>query len=64
MGRNVQRMLKFAIEYPTWHTYGKDRATVSALRTLENAGLIVRNEHRQFRLALTEHWAKAIDKVN
>lgn len=50
MGKNILRLLRFAISYPGWHTYGKDRSTVDALRRLENLGLIERNEHRQFRL--------------
>lgn len=53
MGKNMVRVLKFAIQYrgeDRWHTYGKDRATVDALRRLEEMGLIERNEYRQFRL--------------
>lgn len=51
MGKNQLRLLKFAIKYSSsWHTYGKDRSTVSAIKSLENLGLIITNEHRQFKL--------------
>lgn len=50
MGKNMLRLLKFAIKYQTWHTYGKDQSTVRALNRLVNLGLIEKNEHRQFRL--------------
>lgn len=50
MGRNTYRLLKFAITYVGWHTYGKDRATVGALSSLVARGLIEKNEHRQFRI--------------
>lgn len=52
MGKNQLRLLKFAMRFPGWHGYGKDRNTVAALRALEYYGLIeVSKETRQFRLA-------------
>jgi hypothetical protein len=56
MGKNQLRLLKFAIEYPTWHTYGKDRSTVDAIRSLDGKGLIVLNEFRQFRIAIKSEY--------
>lgn len=52
MGKHIKRLLKFAIDYPGWHTYGKDRSTVDAVNNLARLGLIVVNEHRQFRLGI------------
>lgn len=51
MGKHQLRLLKFAIKYHGWHTYGKDRSTVSAVNTLSAMGLLELNEFRQFRLA-------------
>lgn len=50
MGKNMKRLLLFAIQYPGWHTYGKDRGTVDAIVKLGNDGFIETNAHRQFRL--------------
>lgn len=50
MGKNMLRLLKFAIQYQGWQSYGKDRSTVDALGALSSLGLIEMNEHRQFRL--------------
>lgn len=51
MGRHQLRLLVFALDFPGWHTYGKDRTTVDALRALEGLGLIERNrDTRQFRI--------------
>ncbi len=51
MGKNIRRWLKFAIEYPGWHTYAwGERATAEAIGTLVSYGFIEVNEHRQFRL--------------
>lgn len=50
MGKNIRRLLKFAIEYPGWHAWGRDRSTCDAIRVLVGYGMIETNEHRQFRL--------------
>ena len=51
MGRNMLRILKFAIRYQGWQTYGTDRATVCALNALGKQGFIeIDREYRQFRL--------------
>lgn len=50
MGKNMLRLLKFAIQYQGWQTYATDRSTVDALNTLSAHGLIEMNEYRQFRL--------------
>lgn len=51
MGKNIRRLLKFAITYPGWHTYAwGERATADAIATLVSYGMIETNEHRQFRL--------------
>ena len=61
MGKNMQRLLKFAIQYPTWHTYGKDRSTVSAVNRLCGLGLIKVNGNRQFRLNIDEAYERLLD---
>ena len=50
MGKNMLRLLKFAIQYQGWQTYGTDRSTVDALGALSAMGLIEMNEYCQFRL--------------
>lgn len=50
MGKNMLRILRFAISYKGWHTYGRDRSTVDAISRLSNLGLIEVNRFRQFRL--------------
>ncbi len=52
MGKNMKRLLLFAIKYKGWHTWGKDRATCDAVRRLEAQGYIETNDCRQFRLFL------------
>ena len=54
MGKNVKRLLLFAIKNPGWNTYGKDRATTDAVALLVRDGFIVVNETRQFRLDLPD----------
>ena len=51
MGKNQKRLLLFAIQYPGWHTWSKDRTTVDAVRAVSSAGFIETNEFRQFRIA-------------
>ena len=51
MGKNMIRLLRFALSYPGWHSYGKDRSTTKALSRLCNLDLIEINSFRQFRLA-------------
>lgn len=46
MGKNMKRLLLYAIQSPGWQTYSRDRAT--------GDGFIVVNEHRQFRLRLPD----------
>lgn len=50
MGKHQLRLLKFAIKYKGWHTFGTDSSTVNAVRSLAAAGLIEVNKHRQFKL--------------
>ncbi len=50
MGKNMKWLLLFAIKYPGWHTWGKDRATVDAVHRLCEQGYLVTNDHRQFKL--------------
>ncbi len=50
MGKNMLRLLKFAVKYRGWQSYGKDRSTVEAVRRLARMELLELNEHRQFRL--------------
>lgn len=54
MGKHVRRLLKFAIQYPGWHSYGTDRTTVDAVNCLVGYDLIRVNEFRQFQLALPD----------
>lgn len=51
MGRNQLRLLKFLIQYKGWITYGTDRSTVNAVKSLQSYGLVETNEFRQVRLA-------------
>lgn len=54
MGKEARRLLLFAIRHMGWNSYGKDRKTVRAIKTLEDFGFLeVNRETRQFRL-LTE----------
>lgn len=54
MGRNMIRLLRFAINYrgnDAWHPYGHDDGTVRALRRLADMGFIERDvANRKFRL--------------
>ncbi len=45
----MRHALDFAVRVPGWHTYTLDRATRSAIRSLEHRGLVEVNDHRQFR---------------
>lgn len=40
-GKNQSKALEFAFKFPTWHSYGKDRATKAAINGLERRGSIV-----------------------
>lgn len=51
MGKNMKRMLLFAIRYRGWHSWAKDRSTCDAVKRLKRLGFIETNEFRQFRLA-------------
>ena len=53
MGKNMKRLLRFAVRYQTWHTWGGDRAVCDAVKQLENQGFIETNEFRQLRLNTT-----------
>lgn len=64
MGRNQSRLLRFAIQYPSWQTYGTDPATVRAVNSLAAAGFIETNGNRQFRLALADGQRAAVDGYN
>ena len=50
MGKNQKRLMLFALRYPGWHGYGKDRATVEAVEKLCDHGFIEINDYRQFQL--------------
>ena len=50
MGRHQLRLLKFAIKYSGWNSFGTDSSTMNAVRSLVRLGLLEVNEHRQFRL--------------
>ena len=50
MGKNMKRLLLFAIQYQGWQTWGKDRSTCDAVKGLQRQGFIETNEFRQFRL--------------
>ena len=50
MGKNMKRLLLFAIRYKGWHTWGRDRSTCDAVRRLQEQGFIETNDCRQFRL--------------
>lgn len=52
LGRNMYRMFSFALAYPDWHSYAKDRSTVDAVKRLEKRGLVEVNKHHQYRLAI------------
>lgn len=54
MGKNMKRLLLFAIHYRGWHTWGKDRSTCDAVKRLCNQGFIETNCYRQFRLATAD----------
>lgn len=50
MGKNMLRVLRFAIKSDSWCSYAKDQPTVRAIRRLEELRLIETNEFRQFRI--------------
>jgi len=50
MGKHCLRLLKFAIKYDGWHSYGTDRSTRDAVNVLCGYDLLEVNEYRQFRL--------------
>lgn len=51
MGTEAIRLLKFAIKYPGWQPYGKERKLVAAIGRLEGLGFIeVDRTARKFRL--------------
>lgn len=56
MGKNILRLLKFAVRYPGWHSFGKDRSTTDSVRVLAGHGLIEINQYRQFRLNTPKGW--------
>ena len=61
--RNFNRLMRFAIAYPGWQSYGKDKSTVGAINALARRGFIeVNRETRQFRLALDESNYKALNR--
>lgn len=65
MGKHVDRLLKYAIKFPYWNAIsGKDRATNDAIRTLVRKGLIVVNDFNQFRIAIPNSCADAIDNLD
>lgn len=62
MGKNMKRMLLFAIRYQDgWHSWQTtDRATRDAIKCLEKQGFIETNKHHQFRLKTKDNppWHK------
>lgn len=53
MGRHQLRLLKFAIKYRGWQSYGTDSTTVNAVGRLTDLGLLEVNDNRQFRLKVS-----------
>lgn len=63
MGRHQRRLLQFALAYPySWHSYGKDRSTVAAIRRLVELGFITTIDSRQFRLMVPERYFAAMQR--
>ena len=54
IGKNQSHALRFAAEYPGWHTFARDRPTLNAIAGLKRRGAICTNEHGQFRIAYGE----------
>lgn len=52
MGKNMIKVLKFAIELDgKWHTYDKrDRQVYDAIKSLKQIGLVETNCYEQFRI--------------
>ena len=50
-GKNQVHLLRFAAEYPGWHSHANDRATIRAVEGLRKSGAIVLNQHGQFAIA-------------
>lgn len=57
VGKNQAHALRFAANYPGWHSYDyRSRATVAAIRGLERRGAVVVNwQRKQFRIAYGEN---------
>lgn len=49
LGPHQRRLLAFVINYPGWHSAAPDRLTRRTVRSLAKRGLLVTNEHSQFR---------------
>lgn len=49
IGKNMKNALDFVNKYSGWHSFGKDRKTVNAIKRLEKIGLVKVNEFSQFR---------------
>jgi len=49
-GKNMKHAIAFFTEYPGWHDYAKDRATVNAIKRLVKQGTLEVNEYHQARL--------------
>ena len=55
VGKRQVHCLRFAAEYPGWHSFARDRETVRAIAGLERRGsIIVNRKFRQFRIAYGE----------
>ena len=54
MGKNMRRLLLFAIRFQGWHTWGTDRSTCDAVRRLREQGFIETNDCRQFTLKTSD----------
>ena len=59
-GKNQSRLLRFAAEYPGWHSHANDRATIRAVEGLHKSGAIVLNQHGQFAIAYGQFMKDAV----
>jgi len=54
IGKNQCHALRFAAQYPGWHSMAKNRATREAIAGLAKRGAVIVNQHGQFRIAYGE----------
>ena len=64
MDKNTLRMLRFAMDYPGWHTFnGQDVATVVAVKALSRMELIETNSSLQFRARNVNDWKAKYEEL-